>query len=182
MNTLWENFFSKSKDQNIRSILKQNVLFQDLNPRELNVLEGIVNIRHYRPGEIIFRQGDVGVGMYIIVSGKVTVYYEQVSSTIEKTIDKTIEEVMKDQIAALNAKDFFGDLALVEQNSRRSASAVASEDCTLIGFFKSDLVEITDRLPGAGAKILWRLCEVIGTRLRETLAKVHHRDHWVSPK
>ena len=178
MNTLWENFFSRTKDQTVKSILKKNILFQDLNPREISIVESIVNIRHFRPGEVIFRQGDVGVGMYIIVSGKVSVYFEQMAATPEQIQS----DVMKDQIALLSTHDFFGDLALVEPNSRRSASAVASEDCTLIGFFKPDLVEISDRIPAAGVKILWRLSEVIGTRLRETLTKVHHREHWVTQK
>ena len=72
INYVWENIFrNQDKHQNLRAKLKQNILFQDLNYPELTLVEKIVNVRHYRPGEHIFKQGEVGVGMYIIVSGVV---------------------------------------------------------------------------------------------------------------
>jgi hypothetical protein len=42
----------------------------------------------------------------------------------------------------------------------------------LIGFFKPDLLEITKRSPSAGIKVLSRLSEVLGRRLKEATDKV----------
>ncbi|NJM10327.1 MAG: hypothetical protein HC883_05575 [Bdellovibrionaceae bacterium] len=42
----------------------------------------------------------------------------------------------------------------------------------LIGFFRPDLFEILDRQPATGVKILLRLSEVLGRRLKETTLKV----------
>lgn len=165
MNDLWDNLFKRdSSTRSLRQKLCENILFKDLNSRELRLVENIVNLRTYRPSEVIFRQGDAGVGMYIISKGRVNIYVEEV--------DPATGEIETTQVTTLNEGDFFGDLALVDPNNRRSASAIASEETKLIGFFKPDLVEIGQRNPSAGVKILWRLGEVLGVRLRETTTKI----------
>jgi CRP-like cAMP-binding protein len=165
VNYVWENLFRNSdKSESVRNKLKNNVLFQDLNFTELKLVEKIVNVRHYRPGESIFKQGEVGVGMYIIVSGVTNIYVEELEVNTGSTY--------MTHVTQLKADDFFGELALVENEGRRSASATAHEETVLIGFFKPDLIEIIERNPSAGVKILLRLGEVLGTRLRQTTARI----------
>jgi CRP-like cAMP-binding protein len=117
-------------------------------------------LRKYRKNEIIFRQEEVGVGMYIIVKGSVNI-------TTEDSMDH--DHIL---IAKLGPGDFFGELSLVEENGKRSATACAVEETTLIGFFKPDLLEILERNPNAGVKITLRLGEVLGRRLKETNDRV----------
>ncbi len=165
MDFIWDNLFRQSKkERTLTQKLKENVLFQDLSGKDLKLVENIVNLRNYRPGETIFRQGEVGVGMYIISRGLVNIYVEEIvpSSGEVKTV----------HVTQLKEGDFFGDLALVEENGRRSASAVASVETFLIGFFKPALLEIADRNPSAGVKILMRLSEVLGARLKETTSRI----------
>lgn len=165
VNFIWENIFQKEGGKlSVRGTLKENILFQDFNPNQLRLLENIVNVRNYRPGETIFRQGEVGVGMYIIMSGRVSV-------NVEELKDNSNEPVLT-HVTQLKKGDFFGELALVEDNGRRSATCIAHEESALIGFFKPDLMELVERNPGAGVRVLLRLGEVLGTRLRETTAKI----------
>ncbi len=42
----------------------------------------------------------------------------------------------------------------------------------LIGFFKPDLMEILERKPEMGAKIMFQLATVLGRRLLETTEKI----------
>lgn len=162
---IWKNIFSSdNKKSEVRKALKENILFKDLNSLQLNLLENIVNIRNYRPGELIFRQGEVGVGMYLIVSGSVNIYVEEFQANIQ--------EVKSTLVTQLKDGEFFGELALVEEEGRRSASASAQNETVLIGFFKPDLREIIERNPSAGVKILWRLGEVLGVRLRQTTSRI----------
>lgn len=162
---MWENLFSKDAGKHTTYMaLKNNILFSDLNPRELKLVEKIVNVRRYRPSEPIFKQGEVGVGMYIIIDGAVNISVEE--------LDTTSSETRTHHVIQLKAGEFFGELALVENNGRRSASASSQEETTLIGFFKPDLVEIIDRNPTAGVKILMKLGEVLGIRLRETTSRI----------
>lgn len=165
MNYIWENVFrNQSKTSTLRERLKQNLLFSDLNVFELKLVEKIVNVRHYRPGESIFKQGEVGVGMYIIMSGTVNIHIEELQPTTSQSITTHVTQ--------LKTGEFFGELALVENEGRRSASAISHDECVLIGFYKPDLFEIIERNPSAGVKILLRLGEVLGFRLRETTARI----------
>ncbi len=165
VNFIWENLFEKAeKGQSVRKALKENILFQDLSLRELRVLENIVNVRNFRPGECVFKQGEVGVGMYIINSGSVNVTVEE--------LDSNGKNVKITHVTQLKKNGFFGELALVEDNGRRSATCTAHEESVLIGFFKPDLMELVQRNPTAGVKILLRLGEVLGTRLKETTARI----------
>jgi CRP/FNR family transcriptional regulator, cyclic AMP receptor protein len=165
MNFMWENLFDRSdKGQSTRTALKTNILFQDLNLRELRLVENIVNVRNFRPGENIFKQGEVGVGMYIIQSGSVNVTTEE--------LDASSSVVKVNHVTQLKKGGFFGELALVEDNGRRSASCAAHEEAILVGFFKPDLMELVERNPSAGIKILLRLGEVLGTRLKETTSRL----------
>ena len=161
----WINVFrSKDAKNSLREKLKQNILFQDLNHSELRFVENIVNLRYYRPGENIFRQGEVGVGMYIILSGHVNIHVEE--------IQVNNMEAKSAHVTVLQAGEFFGELALVEKEGRRSATATAQDESQLIGFYKPDLIEIIERSPNAGVKILMRLGEVLGLRLRQTTARI----------
>lgn len=165
MNFLWDNIFRNSaKGDDVHKALRENLLFTDLSDRELRFVENIVHIRKYHAGEPVFRQGESGVGMYIVLRGRVEIFVTDSTSVLEESRDIFITQ--------LTAGDFFGELSLVEDNSRRTATAVSHDETTLIGFFKPDLMEILSRSPSSGIKILFRLAEVLGRRLKETTEKV----------
>ncbi|RME14925.1 MAG: cyclic nucleotide-binding domain-containing protein [Bdellovibrio sp.] len=164
VNFLWDNFFRKGhKENSVISTLSQNYMFEVLSPKELKFMEQIVHVRNFRPGEVIFSQGELGVGMYIIMKGSVNIFVEDPYAA-DPSQKRTF-------ITRLKQGDFFGEIALVEKNGRRTASATAVDDVTLIGFFKPDLYELIDRNPRTGVKILTRLSEVLGRRLKETSEK-----------
>lgn len=162
---LWDNLFKKDeKERDLIAILKGNFLFENLSLPELRLVRDIVHIRQYRPGEVVFKQGEVGVGMYIIARGHVDISVE----------DRDPEKDGKRSIfvTRLERGDFFGEIALVEDNGRRTATASAYDEVILIGFFKPDLLEIVSRSPATGSKVLMRLAQVLGKRLKETASKV----------
>lgn len=165
MNYLWDNLFRRGKkDDDVRSVLRENILFQDLSERDLRFVEGLVHVRRFHAGEPVFRQGEVGVGMYLIAKGRIEIFVSDPNALGEESRDIFITQ--------LTANDFFGELALVEENGRRTASAVSRDESLLIGFFKPDLTEVLERNPEAGIKISLRLAEVLGRRLKETTEKV----------
>ncbi|MEK7357446.1 MAG: cyclic nucleotide-binding domain-containing protein [Bdellovibrionota bacterium] len=165
MNYLWDNIFKRTRrEADVHSTLRENILFEDLTERELRFVESIVHVRHFHGGEPVFRQGEIGVGMYLIVKGRVEVFVTDSTAVNEENREIFITQLMPG--------DFFGELALVEDNGRRTASAIARDESVLVGFFKPDLMEILSRSPAAGIKITLRLAEVLGRRLKETTEKV----------
>jgi CRP/FNR family cyclic AMP-dependent transcriptional regulator len=164
VNLIWENIFrSNRKGQDIPAILAESILFQDLTRRELRLIEEIVHVRNYHTSEEVFSQGQTGVGMFIIVRGSVDV------SVTEQFDPDTQPESF---VTRLIAGDFFGELSLIEDAGVRNATVRASEESTLIGFFKPDLMEVMERSPVTGAKIAYRLAQVLGRRLSETTGKI----------
>jgi CRP-like cAMP-binding protein len=165
VNYIWDNYFRKgSAERSELEVLRNCYLFETLSKKELRFLKETVHVRNYRPGEIVFRQGELGIGMYIIVRGAIEIFVE--NTIAEKPSESTFF------VTRLTNGDFLGELSLIETNSRRTATAIASEETSLIGFFKPDLMDIIDRQPATGVKILIRLGEVLGRRLKETTIKV----------
>lgn len=154
---LWLDLFSRKSESEITilSTLKTNQLFAKLTPREINYVSGIVHMRNYEPSEVIFEQYEKGLGMYMIAKGAVDI----------KIRDKHDGDLL---VTTLGPGSFFGELALVDTDSKRTASAFAQGPTTLIGFFKPDLIEIMERKPETGVKILLQLSKVLGRRLNET--------------
>jgi len=70
-------------------------------------------------------------------------------------------------LAELNEGDFFGELALFDDEPR-SANAIAIKNSQLLGFFTQDLMSLQERNPVLGQKILFNLGGVLGERLRGT--------------
>lgn len=167
INLLWENLFKKEDaTQKVHNLLHQNKIFSSLTRKELKIVESLVHERHYRAGETVFRQGEIGIGMYIVAKGGVDISVVELEDV---TANDKFSEVL---ITKLKKGDFFGELSLVEDNGKRTAHATASEDSVLIGFFKPDLSVILQSHPIIGAKITMSLAEVVGKRLKSTTEKI----------
>jgi len=153
MSKFWENFFQdrQKKTDKIDDILMKIPIFQDVKERELKKIKGILYQREYKKDEIIFNQGDVGLGMYIILEGIV----EIVCGPERKVL------------AELHDGDFFGELALLDE-SPRSAAALVKTPCRMLCFFKPELLDLIERNPKLGSRILFKLAWTIGERLKTT--------------
>ena len=162
---LWTDFFSKKSEEEVTvlSTLKANKLFKHLTNREIQYVSKVVHMRRYEPSDRIFAQYEKGLGMYMIAKGAVEIRLK--TPNAEKSDPETT-------VAELSEGSFFGELALIDDNDRRSASAYAKGPTTLIGFFKPDLMEIIERRPELGVKILLQLAKVLGKRLTETIEQI----------
>ncbi len=149
---IWDNIFQKPSKESETVLALQGVpIFQDLDQNELPEIERLIHQREYTPGERIFSQGQPGLGMYIILRGKVKIYQEEEGEQMELT--------------RIEQGSFFGDMALLDETPR-SATAEALELTRVIAFFRPDLFELLDRSPRTGIKIMRGVANVIGTRLR----------------
>ncbi len=152
MDTFWGNIFGRrSSPDDPLTILQRVPIFAPLSRRQLQGVERILHRRTYVAGEAVFRQGDPGVGMYIVAKGRVLI--SQDPGGVELT--------------ELAQGDFFGEIALLNETPR-SATATALENTTLFGFFQPDLISILERQPRIGVVVLRGLAEIAGERLVRT--------------
>lgn len=131
-------------------------IFANLNRRELIAIDRILHQREYLPDEIIFRQGEPGMGMYVVQRGHVAI----------------ISEPQNQQLYEMQDGDFFGEVALLDEGPR-SATAVARTGSTLLGFFQPDLFDLINRNPRLGVKVVLSVARHVGLRLRQA-------DDWVT--
>jgi CRP-like cAMP-binding protein len=151
----WARIFGYRNDPEpaklpVIQLLSRLPLFAELSRRELAAIERILHRREYQRGEAIFRQGERGLGMYIVQQGRVVI------TSQEESLD----------LSELTDGDIFGEVALIDQ-SPRSATAIAKTDCRVFGFFQPDLFDLIARDSRLGIKIVLRIARHVGQRLRQ---------------
>jgi CRP/FNR family cyclic AMP-dependent transcriptional regulator len=142
-------------DEALQAILEKIPVFEGFSPRELAALARVLHRREYLPDEVIIRQDEPGLGMYIIQSGQAAVISGR-------------DDV---QLSVLDDGDFFGEVSLLDETPR-SATVVARTHCQILGFFQSDLFALIERDPRFGVKIVIRVAKIIGDRLRKANQQV----------
>ncbi|MGD9616615.1 MAG: ATP-binding cassette domain-containing protein [Alphaproteobacteria bacterium] len=92
----------------ICEFLKGVELFKALTPTELTHVAERMTKRHYLPGDLVIKQGDIGHELFLISDGDVKV------------------ERSGQEVARLGPGEFFGELALLSGNPR-NASVIATD-------------------------------------------------------
>lgn len=110
------------------AILRNVPIFNNLSDDELEAVKKYTVTRNFPKNSIIINEGDSSDSLYIIVSGRVTVYLS----------DENGKEVI---LNSQGAGDYFGELALVDDD-KRSASVVTAEKSTFFVISKADFKKV----------------------------------------
>ncbi len=124
--------------------LKGVDLFDSIPGEELSHIAQITEEVELRSAQTVFREGEHGDAMYLIVDGKVKVH--------------SGEKVL----AELGAKQSFGEMSILDTEPR-SASVTAMTDLTLLKIQRDDFTEILAEKPEISQGII----RVLTRRLRE---------------
>ncbi|HSP15810.1 MAG TPA: cyclic nucleotide-binding domain-containing protein [Thermoanaerobaculia bacterium] len=130
-----------------------------LSAAEMKLLATFSTEERFSEGSLIFREGDKGDKLYIVLDGRVR-------------ISKFIPGVGEEALAVLDRGEFFGEMALID-DAPRSADAKAHEgDATVLSIDRATLNEILSMDPHASLQFLNLLCRMISRRLREINDKI----------
>lgn len=113
-------------------------LFHGLATDALKRLADLMGEIRFSAGQQVVSQGQVGNGLYIIVSGKARIQRGD------------------DVIALLESGDFFGELAVLDQQPR-SATVIAVQPVTALGLASWDLIAELERDPRLALNLLREL-------------------------
>ncbi|MCU0697651.1 MAG: DUF1003 domain-containing protein [Myxococcaceae bacterium] len=131
------------------TLLASVPLFERLDEEERTLLAAQLDDVTFEPGQVVFKRGDPGGSIFIVVAGAVEIF-------VEDTIgQRVVFETAK-------AGDFFGELSLLDGDPR-SASAVALEGTRAVRLDRGDLELLFKRHPTSAMDVL----STIGKRLRE---------------
>ncbi|MFH1282610.1 MAG: Crp/Fnr family transcriptional regulator [bacterium] len=132
-----------------KSFLKRVLFLKDLPADDLSYLVKIAHEHSYKKGDEIFSADTSGDSLFIVISGRVKIY--------------TCSNIGKIKILAyLEKGDFFGEMALLEEQSR-SASAKALEDSNVMSIRRRDFQKLLKTNSGLALNFLKVLCN----RLRQ---------------
>ncbi|NLI75098.1 MAG: cyclic nucleotide-binding domain-containing protein [Candidatus Riflebacteria bacterium] len=125
-------------------------LFSGLNSKELKDVENIAKVLTFARGETVFNQGDYSSELYIIETGQVEISVKDILQ------NKRVLSIVKNG-------DFFGEMALFDKNSTRSATAKAVMNTNLIVIPRQEF----ERLLQSRPQISFKLLSALSRRLRE---------------
>jgi len=127
---------------------------QKLSPLEINLLATLSKERRLRAGESLFREGDPGDAMYVVMEGRVR-------------ISKQIPGVGEEALGILERGDYFGEMALIDRQPR-SADAKAHDAGAVVLSIPKDVVDgLLDIRKVSAVRLLKLLCGLVSKRLRE---------------
>ncbi len=143
--------------------LKKLHLLQErgLSAAEMRLLATFSADEKFHAGGAIFREGEPGESLYIVLDGKVR-------------ISKTIPGIGEEALAILGRGDFFGEMALVDRQLRSADAIAHMEDTTVLAIDRNTLHEVLSLDPRAALQFLNLLCRMISRKLREIDDKIVH--------
>lgn len=138
--------------------LRACALFQALSADRLLRIARIATHRDLPAGAVIFREGEVGDEMYVVVAGKVR-------------ISKRVPGVGEEALGIVEAGSHFGEMAVMD-DAPRSADAVAHTACALAVWKRDELDQLLFVDKDLAYDLLWTFVRTLSARLRETNDKI----------
>jgi CRP/FNR family cyclic AMP-dependent transcriptional regulator len=141
--------FGAKEESEIANMIAQVPLFSGIEKKKLKAMAETFTERKYDTGEVIEKEGDMGVAFYLVKDGSVEI------------------QKGKKTIAKLGRGQFFGEMALLDRQPR-SASVVASEPTTCLLMTKWNFAGFIQSQP----KLALAVMRELARRLRETDQKL----------
>jgi CRP-like cAMP-binding protein len=138
--------------------LRACALFQSLPADRLRRVGEIATHRDLPAGAVVFREGDAGDEMYVVVAGKVR-------------ISRRVPGAGEEALGILEPGTHFGEMAMVD-GAPRSADAIAHSACALAVIRRDDLDQLMFVDRDLAYDLLWTFVRTLSARLRETNDKL----------
>jgi CRP/FNR family cyclic AMP-dependent transcriptional regulator len=140
--------------------LKQIAVLRAMDSDALARLAAALEEKEYADGQSIFAEGDPGDSMYFILKGCVR-------------IEKRAQAVgaLHKILTVLEAGDYFGEMALLDQKPR-SAAAVASGEASVLRLSKEAFDQMQGSGGAAGMSVLFAMIRTASERIRRLSAQV----------
>ena len=123
-------------------------IFSSLTRKDVRQLSAMCLPKHYATGDSIIEEGSTGLGLFVLVTGRVEVF---------KELDRR-----RISLAVLTDGDVLGEMALLDDQPRSaSAEALAATDCLLLS--RDRFRVLLKRRP----KIAWPMVPALALRIRD---------------
>jgi CRP/FNR family cyclic AMP-dependent transcriptional regulator len=144
--------------------IKETTIFSDLDEQEVKEVLKITREKRFSNSETIMQEGQEGDSMYILVSGSV-----EISKTLTMKMGEDDYTEKEKILTSFKAQDnvIFGEIAMIDRENR-SASVMATTDCILLEIKRVDFLNLIEKKPQMGIKVLRKIAELLANRLRQS--------------
>jgi CRP/FNR family transcriptional regulator, cyclic AMP receptor protein len=123
-----------------------SALLDVLNPADRAAITARLRPRWFRRGQVVFNDGDRGDSLFLVQSGRLDV---QLTTSDGHAIT----------VRVVHPGEFFGELALVQADSRRTGRVVALEAVETLALYRTDFEELRSRHPAVDRLLIAALAE-----------------------
>jgi CRP/FNR family cyclic AMP-dependent transcriptional regulator len=135
------------------ALLARTPIFAGLSRRLLGRLAATLFEKAYGPGEVVFREGDPGKGLFIILEGAVDITRESAYG--------------EQQLTTLGPGEAFGELALID-DLPRSATARVNTPSRLLILYRSHFETLVEGHRGVALVVARNLLRRLASYVRRT--------------
>lgn len=139
--------------EKIAELLDGLDLFKDFSYPELRTIACYLTFHEVGKGEVVFKEGDAGSYMLILVEGSLAVYKGG--------------EAGHHLLSYEGRGRVVGEMALID-HERRSATCMANTDCELMTLAIEGLNRMAVEHPGLAYRFMFALARLLSRRLRRT--------------
>ncbi len=135
--------------------VRKNYLFNDLSAEAfLFIMKRLVE-RRYNKEELIFKQDNLGICLFIVKKGKIEIYI-------------SVDSEQKIVYASVDEGGIFGEMSLVTASYRTATAKATDNDTILLTLSTFDLQALSDQFPKDGLRILKGITDTVSDNLIET--------------
>lgn len=146
-----QNFQDLKVGVAVINMLRSLPFFDGLGDGELRKMARLFDQKLYRPGDVIFRQGDSSTEAYIVLRGQVDIFIDNLNKPI----------------ASMAPGQVFGEQAFLD-NSPRVASAASRQSSILLVVKQSAFLDLVQHEPHLGMVIMRNVAVDLSHKLRHT--------------
>jgi CRP-like cAMP-binding protein len=140
--------------ENTVALLQKVAIFKNLDGAELADVAAVCHEERFESGEYIFREGEQGNRLFLIVEGEVR---------ISRDVPGSGEEAL----AVLKPGAIFGEMAVFDR-SERSTHAISNGGTTVLTITRPEFEMLLDFNRDLAYKVLWAVTRLLSARLRNT--------------
>ena len=148
--------------ESYHDFFKKISVLNSFSDNEVRLFTKFLHRREFMANEVIFKQGDSGYGFYFVFTGAVNIFANYQPQS----------EDLGDLVIRLEKRQYFGEMGLLEEFNRRSATVIAAENTVLLGIFKPDLERMLELHPVLGAKFLRETALIMANRMGQLTREI----------
>lgn len=143
-------------------ILEQVDIFEDLTPKQFELIDKLCVEKSYNYDEVIFEESSPSTEFYIIADGEVDIQVDP------DTIGDGTDSYEPTTIATLRRGQSFGEVAIIDPGVRSASAKCASETCQLLMIDRTEFAKLLESDYEIGYIVMRNFAVDLSVRIRQT--------------